>query len=383
MTGHDLRPRLVVAANSFWNLRNFRGGLIRELSWAGFDLTSVAPPGGENAGADLPGRLVPLPMRSDGLNPLTDLRLMRSFAALLRRERPAALLSWTAKPNIYGALAARLVGVPALPNVSGLGTAFIRGGLLQIFLSFLYRKAFASCPAVFFQNVEDLELFVAKRLVRRDQVRLLPGSGVDLVKFACQPMPQEDGPLRLLFVGRLLGDKGVRELAAAARVLKRENAPVAVQLLGFAGVENRTAITPSELEGWVREGIVSYLGNTHDVRPWLAQAHAVVLPSYREGLPRSLLEAASTGRPLLASDVPGCRDVVESGINGLLFPVRSPEGLANAIRQWVALGEQERAAMGKAARRTAEARFSEKRVIDAYLRELAVAMERPVERAPC
>ncbi|MCW3797073.1 glycosyltransferase family 4 protein [Sphingomonas sp. BN140010] len=368
MSDHEQKPRLVVAANSFWNLRNFRGGLIRGLAGAGFALTLVAPDAENQAG--LPGRGIALPMRSDGLNPLADTRLLSAFVALLKRERPVALLSWTAKPNIYGALAARLAGIPALPNVSGLGTAFIRGGLLQQLLSSLYRAAFARCPAVFFQNGEDLDLFVAKRLVRREQARLLPGSGVDLARFATHPMPADGGLLRLLFVGRLLGDKGVRELVAAARILKREQAPVSVQLLGFAGVANRTAITGAELEGWVRDGLVDYLGHADDVRPALAQAHGVVLPSYREGLPRSLLEAAAVGRPLLASDVPGCRDVVADEVNGYLFPVRSPEGLADAIRRWLRLSPAERAAMGEAARRTVEQRFSEEQVVTAYLREL-------------
>jgi len=371
----------VVAANSYWNLQNFRGGLIRELDRQGFALTLAAAPLREAAQIGLPGTIRPLDLQSQGLNPVADARLTLAFAALLRRERPVAVLSWTAKPNIYGALAARLAGVPALPNVSGLGTAFIRGGLLQALLSRLYRTAFARCPVVFFQNSDDLELFVARRLVRREQVRLLPGSGVDLVRFAHRPLPPEDGPLRLLFVGRLLGDKGVRELAAAARTLKRENAPVSVQLLGPAGAENRTAITRAELDDWTREGVVEYLGHTDDVRPALAQAHGVVLPSYREGLPRSLLEAAAVGRPMLATDVPGCRDVVEDGVNGSLYRSRSPEHLTNAIRSWLRLSAHQRAAMGEAARRTAEQRFSEQQVVAAYLRELAAVIQPRQERA--
>jgi glycosyltransferase involved in cell wall biosynthesis len=206
--------------------------------------------------------------------------------------RPVALISWTAKPNIYGALAARLAGVPAYPNVSGLGTAFIRGGALQRLLSQLYRSAFRRCPAVFFQNGEDADLFVRLRLVRQAQVRLLPGSGVDLERFSVLPMPPEGRPLRLLFVGRLLGDKGVRELVEAARLLRREGTPVRFQLLGFLGAQNRTAITRAELDSWLAEDLLDYLGTAEDVRGPLAKAHAIILPSYGEGLPRSLLEAA-------------------------------------------------------------------------------------------
>ena len=364
-------PRLVAAANSVWNLQNFRGGLLRQLHAHGFDLTLAAPATDDQIGAaSIPAVHHPLQIDSHGLSVLGDLRLLSGFVTLLRRKRPAALLSWTAKPNIYGALAARAAGIPALPNVSGLGTAFIRGGLLETLLSGLYRTAFANCPAVFFQNAEDAQLFVAKRLVRPEQVRLLPGSGVNLDHFALQPPPLEDGPLRLLFVGRLLGDKGLRELAAAARILRHQNCDFRFQLLGSAGGGNRSTIPSSELQGWIAEGLVEHLGEARDVRPYLGQAHGVILPSYREGLPRSLLEAAAVGRPLLASDVPGCRDVVEHGRNGFLFPAREPQGLAEAVRSLVGLTSEQRLVMGGHARQTAEQKFSEQQVIDAYLREL-------------
>jgi glycosyltransferase involved in cell wall biosynthesis len=365
-------PRLVAAANSLWNLQNFRGGLLRQLHTHGFALTLAAPAHGEDATAgDIPARISHLRMDSHGLSIARDLRLLAAMIALLRRERPAALLSWTAKPNIYGALAARAARVPALPNVSGLGTAFIRGGPLEVLLSALYRVAFAACPAVFFQNAEDARLFVARRLVRPEQVRLIPGSGVDLSRFAPQPLPPEEGSLRLLFVGRLLGDKGLRELAAAAGILHGQGAPVRFQLLGSAGAGNRSAVPRAELDSWIAEGLVEHLGEAADVRPFLAQAHAVILPSYREGLPRSLLEAAAVGRPLLASDVPGCRDVVEHGRNGFLFPVRDADGLAAAIRSFLRLTREQRLVMSRNARQTAEQRFDEQLVIDAYLRELS------------
>lgn len=363
-------PRLVAAANSQWNLQNFRGGLLRQLHAQGFTLTLAAPTAGEGATVGIPARISHLRIDSHGLSIARDLRLLAAMTALLRRERPVALLSWTAKPNIYGALAARIVRVPALPNVSGLGTAFIRGGPLEALLSRLYRIAFATCPAVFFQNPEDARLFVGRKLVRPEQVRLIPGSGVDLGHFVPQPLPPEDGPLRLLFVGRLLGDKGLRELAAAARILQAESAPVRFQLLGPDGGGNRSAIPPAELNRWLADGLLEQLGSTTDVRPALARAHAVILPSYREGLPRSLLEAAATGRPLLASDVPGCRDVVEHGHNGFLFPVRDAEGLAAAVRSFLGLTREQRVMMGHNARQTAGQRFDEQLVIDAYLREL-------------
>lgn len=296
-------PLIIACANSFWNLHNFRGSLLTALQESGYRIQVAAGSEGDDV-AQMEWPAHQIPVRSDGLNPLSDARLLLAFVRLFRRARPAAYLGWTAKPNIYGSLAARLVGVPAFPNVSGLGTAFIRGGALQCLLSVLYRLAFSKAPAVFFQNSEDLELFVERRLVRREQTRLLPGSGVDLQRFVPPPRtPRPPDRTMFLFVGRLLGDKGVRELAEAARLVRQRYPQVSFQLLGFLDARNRTAISREELTTWVADGTFEYLGSASDVRPFLVEADAVILPSYREGLPRSLLEAAAMGRPLLASDV--------------------------------------------------------------------------------
>ena len=209
--------------------------------------------------------------------------------------------------------------------------------MLQRLVSRLYRTAFRSCPAVFFQNLDDLRLFVKHRLVRAEQAILLPGSGVDLEQFRPAAAVRDDNTVRLLFVGRLLGDKGVREFVEAANIVRQSNPNARFQLLGAVAAENRTAITRAELEGWVRRGTVEYLGTLDDVRPALAQANAVVLPSYREGLPRSLLEASAMARPLIATDVPGNRTLVEDGYNGLLCDVRSAPSLADAMSRFLAL----------------------------------------------
>jgi glycosyltransferase involved in cell wall biosynthesis len=198
---------------------------------------------------------------------------------------------------------------------------------------------------------------------------VLPGSGVDLERFA--PAPPQDGPPVFLLVGRLLRDKGVAEFVDAARSLRSLLPGARFQLLGPIDEGNRTAITRSELESWVAEGIVENLGTTDDVRPFIAAATAVVLPSYREGLPRSLLEAGAMARPLIAADVPGCRDIVEDGINGLLCEVRNAASLASAMQRMAELPGGERAAMAEAARRKVQERFSEKFVVRAYLDVLA------------
>ena len=304
-----------------------------------------------------------------GLNPLADLRLLARYRSLLKRLLPAAYLSYTIKPNIYGSFAAASLGIPAVPNVSGLGTAFIRGGPLQAIVTRLYRMGFARAPAVFFQNDEDRRLFVDRRIVRNNQVRVLPGSGVDLERFTPAPLPV--GPPVFLFIGRLLRDKGVVEFVEAARSLKRELPLARFQLLGGLDEGNRTVIGQGEIASWVTEGVVEQLGTTDDVRPFIAGATAVVLPSYREGLPRSLLEAAAMARPLVASDVPGCRDVIEDGVNGYICASRDVASLSDAMRRLANLPRDEQLAMGEAGRRLVQERYSEAFVIRAYLDILA------------
>jgi glycosyltransferase involved in cell wall biosynthesis len=365
------RRTIVLSANSDWNIANFRVGLIRGLRGAGYDPVVIAPPdpAAESRMQSLGVERIPIAIERSGLNPLADFMLIRRYRTLLKARRPAAYLGFTIKPNIYGSLAAASLGIPAVPNVSGLGTAFMRRGPLQQIVVRLYRIGFRRAPVVFFQNAEDRDLFVERRIVRQDQARVLPGSGVDLERFA--PAPCADGPPTFLLIGRLLRDKGVVEFVDAARLLRPVLPEARFQLLGPIDEGNRSAISHAELDAWIEEGVIDYLGTTDNVRPFIAAATAVVLPSYREGLPRSLLEAAAIGRPLIAADAPGCRDVVEDGVNGYLCAVRDAGSLARAIRRLAELPAPARLAMGHAARRKVQEQFSEERVVTAYLDTLA------------
>lgn len=358
--------RVVLGGNSSWNIVAFRSGLIRALRQNGYEPIVIAPVDAAAEGRMTALGLEPIviEMERSGLNPFADLRLLLQYRRILRRLRPVAYLGFTIKPNIYGSVAARSAGVPAIPNISGLGTVFIKGGPLLGLVTALYRFALRHAPVVFFQNPDDRALFLERGLVRAGQARLLPGSGVDLDRFRPAPLPT--GAITLLFIGRLLGDKGVRELIDAARIVKKDR-NIRIQLLGPLDVGNRTAVSRAELDRWIAEGLVDYLGETDDVRPFIAQATAVVLPSYREGLPRSLLEAAAMARPLIATDVPGCREVVEDGVNGFLCRANEPESLAQAMLRLAELSADRRSAMGSESRRKVEERFSESVVIAAYL----------------
>ena len=341
---------IVIAANTSWNLVNFRGNIIAALIAEGYRVVAIAPRDGHTDQLVKMGvEFHALDFRSSAISPARDALLFARYLRLLGTIRPALFLGFTIKPNIYGSLAAQMLGIKVINNVSGLGTAFIKQGLITRIATNLYRQAFRRSATVFFQNDEDRGHFVAARIVDPAQARLLPGSGVDLERFAPAPLP-ERRPFVFLLVARLLWDKGVQEYVDAAAIVKRQYPESRFQILGFADVDNRTAVPRATLDRWVDEGLVEHLGTVDDVRPAVAAADCVVLPSYREGLPRSLLEASAMARPIVATDVPGIRDVVDDGVTGLLCRVRSGESLARALLAMIELPHEERRAMGQAGR---------------------------------
>jgi len=357
----------MVCANQAWNLAHFRAGLIRALVADGWRVLAVAPhhPVWSARLEQMGCECLDLPMDAAGAHPLVEAHCLWRLAMLMRRHRPAALLSWTIKPNIYGALAAQALGLAAFPNVSGLGTLFIREGWLTRLAVWFYRMALRRCPVVFFQNSDDRALFVARSMVSGTQARLLPGSGVDLDHF-CPPDARRPARARFLMVARLLGDKGVREYVAAARRLRVRWPDARFILMGEAGVANRTAIAADEVEGWVAEGVIEWLQSVEDVRPAMVAADWIVLPSYREGLSRVLVEAAALGRPMITSNVPGCRDVVEEGANGFLAEARDAAALEAAMERAAVCDDAQWQKMAATSREIAQQRFGIGRVVAIY-----------------
>ena len=367
-------PLIALTANSCWNIVNFRSGLIDALEAAGYRVAIIAPDDAHAKRLLHRGiTLETLKIDNQGQSPRRDLELMWRYRRVLRRIEPAALLSFTVKPNIYGSLAASSLGIPVINNVSGLGTAFIAGGWLERLVTFLTRRAMRRSVTVFFQNADDRALFEARRIVSPLQARLINGSGVDLAHFSpAAPTKNVKGPV-FLQVGRLLRDKGVGEFVEAAKIVRERLPDARFQLLGPLGADNRTAVPDDEVRAWVEAGWVQYLGEKDDVRPDLAAADCVVLASYREGLPRSLIEAAAMGRPAIATDVPGCRAAVDDGKTGFLCAPRSGSALAETMLRFAALDPGARQKMGLAAREKAVREFDQALVATAYLDALARA----------
>jgi glycosyltransferase involved in cell wall biosynthesis len=366
---------LVIAYNTCWYVYNFRFPLIRALMERGWRVTVLAPRDAYTdrvVAAGAAHRDIALDPR--GTNPLRELATIRRFKAAYRELRPAVALQYTIKPDIYGSIAARALGIPVINNVTGLGTMF-SGGPREALTRLLYRFAFLKADLVFFQNADDRALFIQGRMVRKDHTGLLPGSGVDTGHFS--PWPRGQGPFTFLLAARLLKAKGVEDFIDAARRVKSTHPQVRFVLLGRHDSRDPECANADVLRRSETEGIIERPGHVDDVRPFMAAADCVVLPSwYREGVPRSLLEAASMGKPLIAADSVGTREPVKDGVNGFLCGVRDPAGLAEKMREMMAMGSARRAAMGEASRSYVLERFDESRVIEAYLQ----AVERLARR---
>ena len=361
--------RVAIVINTSWNIWNFRGSLVKALQAAGHEVLAIAPPDAysERLETELGCRFVPIRMENKGTNPAKDAALTRRFYQIYRRERPDVVLHYTIKPNIYGGIAARLAGIPSINNVSGLGTVFLIRNLVSRVALGLYRFAFRFPARVFFQNADDRQLFLENGLVAKRITDLVPGSGIDTKKFRPAATFVRQQPFVFLMIARVLYEKGVEEYFEAARLVREAVPGTRVQLLGGIDESGGVGVKRVVLTEWLAAGHVEYLGTSDNVAAHIAQADCVVLPSYREGTPKTLLEAAAMGKPIVTTDVPGCRETVQDGLNGFLCEVRNGPDLAAKMAQMLALPNAELQAMGRASRRLAEEKFDERLVLDKYL----------------
>ncbi|MBB3346787.1 glycosyltransferase family 4 protein [Sphingomonas sp. BK069] len=374
--------RVVVVASLAYSLVNFRGQLLADMVAAGHEVIACAPdddPQVRARLADMGVALRRVPMARVGLNPLVDLGTLRALVALLRAERPEVVLAYTQKPIIYAGLAARLTRTRFYAMVSGLGHVYgedasPRMRLLRRGVSLLYRAAVREARAVFVFNRDDRAEMLRHAIVVPDaRVIQVPGSGVDVTRFAGTPPPP--GPV-FLMIARLLRAKGVDDFVAAARAVRARYPQARFRLLGPTD-PGPDGVTAGEIARWAEEGVIDYLGETRDVRPFLAEASVFVLPSwYREGLPRTILEAMASGRAVITTDRPGCRDPIDQGANGLVVPARDPAALAAAMERFCA-DPALASRLGAVARRVATERYAVERVNRLLLDTMELSATRP------
>lgn len=299
-----------------------------------------------------------------GMNPVKDGKLMIRYLKLIQKVKPDVVLTYTIKPNIYGSLCCRLLKVPYIVNITGLGSAFEEDGLLRRLVVFLYKFALKKASCVFFQNTGNKEIF-EEFGIQGQKTRLVPGSGVNLDRHVFEEYPAKEEPVRFVFAGRIMKEKGIDELLYTAKKIKQEFPEVIFQLIGSYEDDYKEMV-----EEMQRDGIVEFIGYQKDIHPFYKNAAAAVMPSYHEGMSNVILEAAATGRPVLASDIPGCREGFDDGITGIGFVPRDKHIFYEAVKRFLKLSYEERKQMGKNARKKIEQEFDRRIVVEAYIDEI-------------
>ena len=366
-----MNKKIAIISNVSWNLYNFRLSLMHAMQNAGYEVIAIAPHDEYSQKIiDAGFEFHSIKLNSQGINPLQDMQTTMEFYKLFKELSPDFICNYTIKPNIYASLVARVLDIKMINNIAGLGTLFIKQGPITSIAKLLYRTSQAKADRVFFQNRDDFKLFTDEGLVKRSNCDILPGSGVDTNRFRPQEKAQSE-VIRFLHISRMIWEKGIGEYVEAARIIKAKYPNVEFCLLGFLDVANPGAISRKQMDEWVAEGVINYLGVSDDVDEVITTADCVVLASYyREGTPKTLLESASSAKPIITTDNVGCRDVVDHGINGYLCEPRSSEDLARKIEMFLALSEKERIRMGINSRKKIRNEFDEKIVIGKYLEVL-------------
>jgi glycosyltransferase involved in cell wall biosynthesis len=361
--------KIVMCANSSWYIYNFRKNTISTFKKAGHQVFVVAPKDEYSKYfTDLGAAHFEFNLDARGINPFKEMMVIFSLLCIYLRVRPNYVMNFTPKMNIYSTFSAAMVGAKIVNNISGLGTVFTSDSRLSRFVCLLYRFTQIFAVKIFFQNKFDMELFIARKIAPYNKCDYLPGSGVDLKRFEVAVAP-DDGIVRFVIVCRMLYEKGIGLLVEAAEYFKEKYGDsVEFRAVGFLDEDNKGAVSKEVMKDWVEKGLLIYQGALTDVRPEIAISDCVVLPSiYPEGTPKSLLEAAAMGKPVITTDMPGCSSTVEHGVNGLLCRPSSLDDLVVSLDKIINMSHIERCEMGLKSRKLVEREFDEKIVIDKYL----------------
>ena len=356
--------KILVISNSAKGLYNFRQELLKELTLNSKVIVSVPDAEQVKDIENLSCEVIKTPVDRRGINFLKDFKLLMTYMRILKEVKPDVVLTYTIKPNIYGGIACRLKKVSQLANITGLGTAVENGGLLKKILIFMYKIAMKKTKCIFFQNETNMNIFKNYKIVK-DNYRLIPGSGVNLTRFPLEEYPKND-VTKFLFVGRIMKTKGIEEFLEAARTIKGKYNSTEFVILGSYDEDKYK----EKIEEYVKKDIVKYKGFQSDVRKYMVESNCLILPSYFEGLANVLLEAAATGRPIIASNIPGCKETIDNGENGYLVEVKSVDSLVEKIERILNLSYEEQREMGLKGRRKVEKEFDRNIVVNAYMEEI-------------
>lgn len=356
---------ILILANHDVGLYQFRRELIAELLKA--HSVTISLPKGDlvHPLEEMGCTFLDTPVDRRGINPATDFALLLRYRKLLRSVNPDLVITYTIKPNIYGGIACRISHVPYAANITGLGTAFQRSGMLRRFVTVLYKLALKNAKTVFFENAENQEVLLRAGIVQKEQSCLLNGAGVNLEHYTPAPYPADEEETRFLFIGRVMMEKGIEELFAAMERLQANRVPCTLDVLGGCEEDYAPLMARYEKSGWLH-----YHGYQKDVRPFIARAHCFVLPSWHEGMANTNLECAAMARPVITSRIHGCMEAVEEGVSGLLCQPKDPESLYQAMRRFLDLPAAARGDMGKAGRQRMETQFDKEKVVAATLERL-------------
>jgi glycosyltransferase involved in cell wall biosynthesis len=357
--------KIAIVANTTWNIYNFRLNVIEELSNRGFEVLVIAPVDDYIEYKKQFPQVKHYALRSlnrNSRNPLKDILLTIELRRKYKRLKPDIVLHYTHKPNIFGTLAAFSLGIPSVSVVTGLGYAFIRNNLINKITTLLYKLSGNKAAKMIFENEDDRQFFIDKRIISAEKAVAVKGCGVNLSYFYPYPNGQIKRKTTFTYIGRLLYDKGILEFVEAARVLAKQNEDVEFWVIGELDDNNPSTVREDDVLEWVNNDIIKYYGFVRDVRPLISKSDCIVLPSYREGLPRIVIEAMAMAKPIITTQTPGCRETVDEGRSGYLVPSKDILGLTKAMNKFKSLSYEEKHIMGNNGRLKAEREFDDKKI---------------------
>ena len=359
--------KVLILANSSGGLYDFRNELVQRLLFK-YEVTVSLPDEVRTKELAEEGcKVVHTPINRRGVNPAEDFKLLLAYRRLLKEEKPDLTLTYTIKPNIYGGFCCRMMRIPYMATVTGLGSTFQKQGIFLKLITTMYRLGLKKAECIFFQNRENREIF-EKYHIRGKKSKLVSGSGVNLKRHCFEPYPEDD-QVRFLYVGRMMREKGIEELLEAAKQLHDDDTEFA--LLGYPDEDYQ-----DRLDAYEKEGYIKQLGFDPDVHVYIRNASALVLPTYHEGMSNVLMEASATGRPVIATNISGCKEIFEEGVTGFSCEPKSSEDLIRALKKFLKLSREERAVMGQKARQKMEREFDREKVVDAYMEEIETIQNR-------